>query len=154
MVRQRRPVVDREISTYAEMAARVEEGIRDYFVLQLGRPELLNRIGDNIIVFDYIDTKTGTKILHLMIENIVARVRQEHHVEVSCSTETVILLEEHCLDGGTLQLGGRGIGSQLETALVNPLANALFLERPTSGSIMIIELSLEGDQWTASLIFQ
>lgn len=39
---------------YQEMSARVREAIEDYFKLQLGRPEILNRIGENIVVFDYI----------------------------------------------------------------------------------------------------
>ena len=43
MVRVRRPTVDRATVSYAEMAARIEAAIRQFFVLDLGRPELLNR---------------------------------------------------------------------------------------------------------------
>ena len=42
---------------YQEMSVRVREAIEDYFKLQLGRPEILNRIGENIVVFDYFALK-------------------------------------------------------------------------------------------------
>lgn len=39
---------------YEEVQKRVRQAIEDYFKLELGRPEILNRIGENIVVFDYI----------------------------------------------------------------------------------------------------
>ena len=39
---------------YGEVQKRVRQAIEDYFKLELGRPEILNRIGENIVVFDYI----------------------------------------------------------------------------------------------------
>ena len=39
---------------YAEVEKNVRRAIEDYFKLELGRPEILNRIGENIVVFDYI----------------------------------------------------------------------------------------------------
>ena len=39
--------------TYEEVQKNVRKGIENYFKLQLGRPEILNRIGENIVVFDF-----------------------------------------------------------------------------------------------------
>ena len=89
VVRRRRLTVDRSKATYHEMCVRVEKAIRDHFTLQLGRPELLNRIGDNIVVFDYINGETGMRILDLMLTNVVARIRQEYLVEVTLSNESL-----------------------------------------------------------------
>ena len=40
--------------SYEDMSKRIIESISNYFKLQLGRPEILNRIGENFVVFDFI----------------------------------------------------------------------------------------------------
>jgi len=151
MVRVRRPTADRATVSYAELAARIEAAIREFFVLELGRPELLNRIGDNIVVFDYIDAATGQQILELMVRNVADRIRQEYQITLRVSDKAMRLLETACLSPDALQLGGRGIGSILETALVNPLANAIFQADPQPGAAVELELSRDREQWTAHL---
>jgi ATP-dependent Clp protease ATP-binding subunit ClpA len=150
-VRRRRPTIDRATMSYEEMAASIQRAIRDFFTLQLGRPELLNRIGDNIVVFDFIDVATGSRILDAMLANIARRVRQEHGVEVVGPPGTRQRLAEACLDEETLALGGRGIGSMLETVVINPLANHLFMHPPARGERLELHVLREGRQWTARL---
>lgn len=150
-VRTRRPTVDRAKMTYEEMTARVQQAIRDYFTLQLGRPELLNRIGDNIVVFDFIDRESGARILDLMLENIVSRVDREHSVRLEIPPKTRDVLRSACLVDDTLELGGRGIGSTLETVLINPLANYIFRTPPVLGQQLELHLDESSGQWTASL---
>ncbi|HEV2070002.1 MAG TPA: AAA family ATPase [Acidimicrobiales bacterium] len=151
LVRRRRPTVDRHTMSYDEMAARIQHAIRDYFTLQLERPELLNRLGDNVVVFDFIDAATGERILDLMLGNVMERVRQEHRVEIELAPESRELLLKTCLNDDTLALGGRGIGSMLETAFINPLANQLFLIRLAAGAPVVLEIAKEGSEWTATL---
>jgi ATP-dependent Clp protease ATP-binding subunit ClpB len=150
-VRVRRPTVDRANVSYPEMSARIAAAIRRYFVLELGRPELLNRIGDNIVVFDYIDAATGELILQLMVRNVIDRVRQEHQIDLRIGDKAMQRLKAACLSGEALQLGGRGIGSILETALVNPLANCLFRTAFQPHEKLELELSQDGDTWSANL---
>ena len=151
VVKRRRPTVDRSKVTYHEMCERVEKAIRDHFTLKLERPELLNRIGDNIVVFDYINGETGMRILDLMLANVVARIRQEYLVEVTLSTESLDAVHRACLDVDALELGGRGIGSKLETTLINPLANELFINPPAPPGNYELKLVEVGEQWIASL---
>jgi ATP-dependent Clp protease ATP-binding subunit ClpB len=150
-VRVRRPTVDRASVSYAEMTTQIEAAIRRFFVSELGRPELLNRIGDNIVVFDYIDAATGEQILELMVRNVTGRVRQEHQIALHVSDQAALQLKTACLSSEALQLGGRGIGSILETALINPLANAIFQTNCRAGTAMRLDLSRDGDRWTAHL---
>ena len=150
-VRVRRPTVDRANVSYPEMSARIAAAIRRYFVLELGRPELLNRIGDNIVVFDYIDAATGELILQLMVRNVIDRVRQEHQIDLRIGDKAMQRLKATCLSGEALQLGGRGIGSILETALVNPLANCLFRTAFQPHQKLELDLSQDEDIWSASL---
>jgi len=104
--------------------ARVRGAIQDYFKFRLSRPEILNRIGDNIIVFGFITPEIGAQIFDGMLRNIVNRVRDEHKVELAIADDVRERLRELCTKD--LANGGRGIGNELESAFVNPLARAMF----------------------------
>jgi ATP-dependent Clp protease ATP-binding subunit ClpB len=117
-----------------EVERKVGEGIREHFSLKLGRPELLNRIGDNIVVFDFIRPDTGGRILDSMVSNVLARVRSEADLDVVMSPRARALLADECLRPEVRVMGGRGIGSRLETVLINPLSTEVFLERPRLGA--------------------
>jgi len=52
--------------------ARVRGAIEDYFKFRLSRPEILNRIGDNIVVFGFITPDVGAQIFDGMLRNVVA----------------------------------------------------------------------------------
>ena len=108
----------------AEVEAVVRRAIEDHFRYRLERPEILNRIGDNIVVFNFIDEAAAHEIYDLMLKNVLARVDQEHSIALSIVDEVSEELRDRCTDD--LGFGGRGIGNRLETAFINPLAVALF----------------------------
>jgi hypothetical protein len=103
---------------------RVRGAIQDYFKYHLSRPEILNRIGDNIVVFGFITPEVGAQIFEGMLRNIVNRVREEHKVALELAPDVHAALCELCTRD--LSNGGRGIGNQLESLFVNPLSRALF----------------------------
>ena len=103
---------------------RVRTAIQDYFKFRLSRPEILNRIGDNIIVFGFITPEIGAQIFDGMLRNVVNRVRDEHKVDLDIDPPVREKLRELCTKD--LSNGGRGIGNQLESLFVNPLARAMF----------------------------
>lgn len=137
---QRRLAVDPDSMTSSEIEAKVRSAIEDYFTLELGRPELLNRIGDNIVVFDFISAEVAVRILEQMVNNVAARVEKEYTVDVRFSTTSLDVLAAACLTPEVLALGGRGIGARLETALVNPLARELFTRPPSRGEQAVIDV--------------
>jgi len=104
--------------------ARVRGAIQDYFKFRLSRPEILNRIGDNIVVFGFITPDIGGEIFDGMLANVVARVRDEHKVTLEVAADVRARLRDACTRD--LANGGRGIGNQLESLFVNPLSRALF----------------------------
>ncbi len=109
---------------YDDVSARIHNAIGNHFRFELQRPELLNRIGDNIVVFDFIRDDVADQIMDKMLGNIVERVRKEHDVALVIGAEPHDVLVEQCLSD--LTHGGRGIGNRLESVLINPLARALF----------------------------
>ena len=98
--------------------------IEDYFKFRLSRPEILNRIGENIVVFGFITPEIGGEIFDGMLRNVIARVREEHKLDLTVADAVREELRELCTRD--LSNGGRGIGNQLESLFVNPLSRALF----------------------------
>lgn len=111
--------------------------IKDYFKYTIQRPELLNRIGDNFIVFDFIRERAVEEILNLKLSAIADNLEHEKGIRLEIST----LFKEYLLNKaqGDLSNGGRGISNMVETCLVNPLAKVLIKEEWTSGDSVVIE---------------
>lgn len=109
---------------YAEVSARVREAVEDYFKLQLGRPEILNRIGENIVVFDFIRPDTAEHILSSQVKRITGSLLAEKNIQVELSPGAYGALQDCAVQN--LSNGGRGIGNVVENLLINPLARYLF----------------------------
>lgn len=119
--------------------------IKDYFKYTIQRPELLNRIGDNFIVFDFIREKAVAEILNLKLNAIVDNLEHEKGILLDIKTP----FREYLLNKAQEDLsnGGRGISNMVETCLVNPLAKVLVKENWEAGDSVIIENSpLENEE--------
>jgi DNA polymerase III delta prime subunit len=125
----RQPVlhVDPEIHTrYEDVRARMLEGVQAYFKHFLGRPELLNRIGQNIVVFDFIRPAVKRMILERrVLTSICQQVKEQWRLDVVF--EPPVIDTMMALGGDDVASGGRGIGNLAETAILNPLARVLFV---------------------------
>jgi len=117
---------------FETVRSKVRSEIERHFKLELGRPEILNRIGENIIVFDFIRDDVAAEIFEAMLANILERVRQAQQVKVTLAQEAAQALRKMCM--ADLSNGGRGIRNQLETHFVNPLARVLFDAAPAPES--------------------
>jgi ATP-dependent Clp protease ATP-binding subunit ClpA len=109
---------------YEHVEQRVREAITNYFRFTLSRPEILNRIGENIVVFNFITPPVAVQIFEGMLKNVIRRVRSEHGADLILEEEARAGLLEMCTSD--LSNGGRGIGNHIEMCLINPLARALF----------------------------
>lgn len=107
-----------------DVRARIMAAIKHHFGTIIGRPELLNRMGGNIIVFDFIRPEVAQRIAEKMVANVMSRVRDLHGVEVVLSPAATRTLLERATDDPSN--GGRGIGNRIETLLINPLSTLLF----------------------------
>jgi ATP-dependent Clp protease ATP-binding subunit ClpA len=135
---------------YPLVESKVRAAIDDHFTRELRRPELLNRLGDNIVVFNFIDAAAAGRIFQLQLGNALGRLRDEHELAVVLDDDVHAELLRRCT--ADLAHGGRGIGSALETSLVNPLARALFGRAPAPGSVVTVKyLRQEGDLITLEL---
>jgi ATP-dependent Clp protease ATP-binding subunit ClpA len=116
------PTVDTE---YTAVRAKIVKGIEAYFKHFLGRPELLNRIGQNIVVFDFVREQTMRQILDRKVfSSIHDQIKELWNLDVVFAdsvTDTMM-----SLGGNDVASGGRGIGNLAEISILNPLARIIF----------------------------
>ena len=132
-----------------EVQAKVTGEIERYFKHVLNRPEILNRLGKNVIVFDWIRRPIAAQILDQMIAGTLEGVA-EQGITVEISDVARAALAETCL--ADLSNGGRGVRNQIEAHLVNPLARALFDADARPGSQYTIAAISPGEVSTVKLV--
>ncbi len=109
--------------------------------MQLGRPEILNRIGENFVVFDFIREDSALQILNKHIRTISNNIKDTKDITLEFSDEAVAYLKEKSF--GNLENGGRGIGNVIEKYLINPLARYLFDNQIKAGAVVKINNIVE-----------
>lgn len=129
---------------YETIQKKLLSAIKDYFKYTIQRPELLNRIGDNFIIFDFIREKAVEEIVNLKLNIIVENMEREKGIKI----EVHDAFKEYLFNRARQDLsnGGRGIGNMVETCLVNPLSRVLINEQWVSGDTVIIEDKLENGE--------
>ncbi|MFE9093665.1 AAA family ATPase [Streptomyces sp. NPDC007264] len=109
---------------YQELERKVRENIKEHFERVIGRPELMNRLGGNVVVFDFISPEVAENIFDLQVGNITRQLTTGHGITLELTDHARRVLLSHCTQDPWK--GGRGIGMVLETHLINPLARVLF----------------------------
>ncbi|MFJ7809766.1 AAA family ATPase [Pseudomonas asiatica] len=127
---------------YEQVREKVHSEIDRHFKLVLNRPEILNRIGENVIVFDFIREDVGQQIFEQMVDGTFKDLQlQGLHVAIAPAARQAL----HTLCLRDLSNGGRGIRNQLEAHLLNPLARALFDQDAQTGEhFAISDLGADG----------
>ena len=120
---RRQPNVTMDMD-YPAVEKAVRSAIEEYFKLELGRPEILNRIGENIVVFDFIRREAGEAILRAQVDKIIRRMDEQKQIRITVTDQAYNTLREAAL--ADLSNGGRGVGNQVESLLINPLSRWLF----------------------------
>ncbi|MES4902508.1 MULTISPECIES: AAA family ATPase [unclassified Streptomyces] len=121
---------------YHQLEEIILTNVKEHFVEEIGRPELMNRLGGNVVVFDYIDAKVAAEIFTSQIGNIQRVLREEQGVHLRLSDAAHQALSAYCT--ADADNGGRGIGMLLETHLINPLARALFDQEALAGTVVTV----------------
>ena len=119
--RERREQLVFPSETYEEIQPKVINAIKNHF-----KPEVLNRIGNNIIVYDFIRPESAKEIVRGQVSKINSRIVKQNKIEVQLSEEA---LEYYCRlanHSEVLEMGGRGIGNLMEEKYINPLAEFIF----------------------------
>ncbi len=128
---------------YDELERKLVQAVRDHFRLELNRPELFNRLGQNIISFEFIDGVVGSEIFYAILERVKSAVQAEHGIKVEIATDALEELRTLCMSDWFE--GGRGIANRIETHVINPLARQIFAHQPQK-TVRISAVRREGDR--------
>lgn len=127
-------------SAFNEVQSKVKKEIERHFKFVLNRPEILNRMGENIIVFDFIRADVAEQIFQQMVDGVIEDI-QSQGLYLSFTQEALNSLKTIAL--ADLSNGGRGIRNQIEAYLLNPLARELFKLNPKAGQkLMVTQLQI------------
>lgn len=119
--RERREQLVFPSESYEEIEPKVIQAIKDHF-----KPEVLNRIGNNIIVYDFIRPEASKAIVKGQISKINARVEKQNKISIEVSEDVLAFYYELANRNEVLEMGGRGIGNLMEEKYINPLAEFIF----------------------------
>ena len=115
----------------------VVKAVKNYFKFTLGRPELLNRVGENnIVVYDFIREPRG--ILDKQIMSYTKMVENDSEVFVTVEESAISDLLQMIDDKSVLDNGGRGIREFVQSALYTPLQRFIYDENVQPGSTVVI----------------
>lgn len=136
--------------SYDAMDERITRNIKNFFNEGIGRPELLNRFGDNIIVFDYIRRDAAEKIYEQQVENVADTLKKTRGVTLVLEEKADQALRravgiDDAAGGHGLENGGRGVGNAIESSLINPLARYLFDHDVREGTLILEDITDVGD---------
>lgn len=96
-----------------------------FFISEISRPELLNRIGNNIIPFNYIDSAdVQTEIIKSHLKRIKAEF-EDRYKSIGHKIEFDVSLVNYLIEKYSKQIshfGGRGITNAIENEIITLLA--------------------------------
>ena len=126
-----------ELVPYEEIRDHYLAAVRAHFVEKLGRPEILNRLGDNILVFDILRPEYIDGICQKFLNLLVAAVREKKQLElVFPGDEVTGMIRELMLVQDNIAFGGRRISSLLESLVERPLNRWFFFHDPQPGDTL------------------
>ena len=118
------------------------EAVQGHFNDTLGRPELLNRFGDNIIVFDFIkDPRIRSKIMEAKLSGVRQHLEENFNLELEIEETHV----QNLVSMGKVGHGGRGLINVIEREVVNPMSLFIF-ERLHQIGTSRLTLFVDGDE--------
>ena len=117
--------------SYEDMEKKVINGIKAHF-----KPEVVNRIGNNIVVFDFIRDEVSQLIVKSQIKKINENVEKIKKIKVTVSEEVLEFYYNLAKEKNILEMGGRGIGNMIEDKYINDLSDYIFNSRKESGNIV------------------
>lgn len=136
--RERREQLVFPSETYEEIKPKVMNAIKNHF-----KPEVLNRIGNNIIVYDFIRPEASKEIVKGQISKINARIVKQNKVDIKVTDDVLEFYYELVNCDDVLEMGGRGIGNLIEEKYINPLAEFIFEANCQEGDEILV--TVEGE---------
>lgn len=117
--------IDPAKDDYDAISQKIMNEIKLFFNKELRRPEILNRFGDNFVVFDFIRPPIDRLILRKALNNIKENLFKQKKCVFDFDESFLEQFAKHYLSDNLIN-GGRGINNRVETYVKNNMTNFLF----------------------------
>lgn len=115
---------------YEQMSKKIMDEIKYFFTKKLNRPEILNRFGDNFVVFDFIREPIDREILVKNLNIIKANLKKQKNCNFEFDDLFIDAFREKHIKPN-LNMGGRGILNQIEKHIKNGITSFMFQQHQT-----------------------
>lgn len=129
----------------AELEQTVRDGVMRYFTEELGRPELLGRIGDNIVVLDFLRDDVVPGVLDVFLRNVVTQLDERLGIDLALTDAARDDLVRLSMRPAVRARGARGMSTVVEASVIDPLARELFRLGGSNGRRLTIERVAEAE---------
>ncbi|PAY16350.1 hypothetical protein CKO51_27240 [Rhodopirellula sp. SM50] len=140
--------------SYDELCTHFRSEVHDFFVNQLGRPEILNRIGeDNILVFNFLNDGTvKDAIIQKQVEDLANYLLQKFKVSVELTRPFREVLKQH--PNGFQRNGARGVRNLLRKLVLDKVAMDIFTNGDNLiGQRLVVDYAAKMSTIESSFVF-
>lgn len=131
--------------SYEQVQTHFQEEVNWYFTSRIGRAELLNRLGDNIVVFDLLRPDYVTGIGNKFLQQLAESALDKYQLRLEFDDSIITFLRSEMEKQENLLFGGRRIKTLLETLIERPLNRWIFENYPDFHLLLGQSLSLSID---------
>ena len=124
-----------------------------YFTSRIGRAELLNRLGDNIVVFDLLRPQFVEAIGQKFLRQLAVSAQDKHGLGLRFDPSVLGYLGQRMAEADNVLFGGRRIKTLLESLVERPLNRWLFEQYPDLNQLRGLALQV-GLDVSGSLVVQ
>ena len=143
--------VGAELPSYAEVQAHFRRAVEDHFRRParadgsggLGRPELYNRLGEGVIVFDVLRPEHIEGIARKFLGQLSQSAEQKCGLRLNWDASLHGWLALAMRDGDNMLYGGRRIKTLIEADIEKPLNRWIFFSSPQPGLDVTVTMSGE-----------
>ncbi len=112
--------------SYAEIRKHFMDEVQWYFTSRIGRAELLNRLGDNIVVFDMLRPQHIQAIGEKFVKLLAESAREKYHFTLQVNSSWYDFLQTNMMESDNILLGGRRVKTLTSTFLRDVLNEWIF----------------------------
>ncbi len=140
---------------YDELCLHFRREVKNFFVNHLGRPEILNRIGEeNILVFDFLkNDSVKEQIIEKQIEDLSEYLKSKFSIDILLTPafKKVLLLHPN----GFERNGARGVRNLLSHLVLNQVAMEVFDDTSSiKGKEFIVDYNAKSSELAEGFVFE
>jgi energy-coupling factor transporter ATP-binding protein EcfA2 len=133
------------LPTYDEVSEHFRNAVEQHFTQELGRPELFNRLGDNVLVFDLLRPEYIEAICQKFLTALTRSAEEKHGIRLEWPDYQIErMIHGLMLKKDNLLYGGRRIKTLMERIIERPLNRWLFLNKPERGTRVVVTAAPSG----------